>query len=75
MHGVAEMETIAGYFFKNDNEKAALLKTQWDDFKFLEVTKKWLQFKNNIERNKLKLQTSATGWLLKNLMMSLQGGD
>ena len=42
------MKTLSDQCFKDDQAKATELKNQWDDFK-------WLEFKENIERNTLKL--------------------
>ena len=70
VYGQAEMRVLGNHFHPNDLAKVEELLKQWDDFKFdlIEVKGKWVQFKENIESNKLKLKISPTEWTLKHLM-------
>ena len=64
VYGNREIEVLQNYYFSGDEKKANALASQWQDFKFelVQMRKRWFEFRDAVESNKMKVKVLATEW-------------
>ena len=72
MHGNHEVDVLSKHFFADDDEKKKEFLEEWEGFKFdlLSMRRKWISLKENLSRNNLKQQKTATEWALRQISVN-----
>jgi hypothetical protein len=77
LYGKKEIDTLQNHYFCDDQKKAQHLPNKWQDFKFelVQLRKRWFEFKESVESNKMKVKLSATEWTLHQIMQRFSSPD
>jgi hypothetical protein len=77
LYGKKEIDTLQNHYFCDDQKKAQHLANKWQDFKFelVKLRKRWFEFKESVESNKMKVKLSATEWTLHQIMQRFSSPD
>ena len=75
VYGNREIETLQNHYFSGNEKKAKALAIQWQDFKFelVLMRKRWFEFREAVESNKMKVKVLATEWTLQQIMQRFSG--
>ena len=75
VYGNREIETLQNHYFSGNEKKAKALAIQWQDFRFerVQMRKRWFEFREAVESNKMKVKVLATEWTLQQIMQRFSG--
>ncbi|CAB4023114.1 zinc finger 862-like, partial [Paramuricea clavata] len=73
VYGQSEITAIKEHFYREQQIGNDFLE-QWKDMKYelLQLKTKWLQFKDNVESNNMKIKFSPTEWVLRKIVKDYQ---